>query len=271
MKLQNIVIKAEVGRTPNKKRKIILTIYLVVLAVSLIVGIISGTYIGHQSEKIDSFRGLSYLRPANDYVSIKWFSVPLYSYDSAHQNIDFFFGIPNMDFEEQTIWHTDLICLVALGYVIATATPFVVKALYKKKCKNTELFVTEDNVYGSYSSFVFKKTLQIPLDKVDNLTVINTFIDKLRTGKTLGICSSSGVIKLHFIQNAEDIVRVTMEKINQKHVSRKNEIVNTKTIGVDSLGASTIDKLKELANMKEAGLISEEEYDKKRADLIEKM
>ena len=67
-----------------------------------------------------------------------------------------------------------------------------------------------------------KKTIQIPIDKIDNLTIISTFMDKLRTGKTLGICSASCLIKFHFVQNAEEVATLTMERINEMKANNNN-------------------------------------------------
>ena len=44
---ERILAKADIRKISNKKRKIIKIIYLVIIAASLIIGIISGTYTYH--------------------------------------------------------------------------------------------------------------------------------------------------------------------------------------------------------------------------------
>lgn len=267
MDTQNIVVKADIRRNPGIKRKVFLTVFLVVLAVSLILGLGIGSYSRHYSDGTD---GHGEYYPESDVRKVGWFSVPFYHYDSAEKYTTDFLGFEWTDYRVDIDWYTGNIILVALLYVIAVATPFVVKALYARMCKNTELFVADEQVFGSYSRFIFKKTLQIPIEKVDNLTIISTFLDKLRTGKTLGVCSASSVIKLHFVQNAEDVVSMTMKRINDKKKEKRGRII-AQTVATIPTTVSTADKLKELANMKEAGLISEDEYANKREELLAKM
>lgn len=268
MDTQNIVVKADIGRIPSKKRRVILAVFLVVLAASLILGLSNGSGSYHLDGGTNIY-GEAY--PESDVRYVGWFGVNFYHYDSSESYTTELYGYKWTNYYEDTDWYTGNIILVTLLYLIAASTPFVVKALYARMCKNTELFVTDEQVFGSYSSFIFKKTLQIPIEKVDNLTIISTFLDKLRTGKTLGVCSASGVIKLHFVQNAEDVVSLTMERINEIKNKEKRARIIAQTAATIPTTVSTADKLKELASMKEAGLISEDEYANKREELLAKM
>lgn len=268
MDAQNIVVKADIRRNLSKKRKVILAVFFVVLVASLILGLSFGSNSLHLDGGTNIY-GEAY--PESDIRDVGWYFLEFYNYASSEPNTIELYGYRYTYYDEYTNWHTGNIILVALIYLIAAATPFVGKALYSKMCKNTELYVTDEQVLGSYSSFVFKKTLQIPIDKVDNLTISSTFLDKLRTGKTLGVCSASGVIKLHFVQNAENVVSLTMERINENKNKEKRARIIAQTAATIPATVSTADKLKELASMKEAGLISEEEYAKKREDLLTKM
>ena len=79
------------------------------------------------------------------------------------------------------------------------------------------------------------------------------------------------MIKLHFVQNAEDVVSLTMERINEIKNKEKRARIIAQTAATIPTTVSTADKLKELASMKEAGLISEDEYANKREELLAKM
>lgn len=244
MDSKKIIIKADIKRIITKKRKVVLISFLVLAVVSLVVGIATASMwsIGIPNREIS------------------WFGVNFYNeapYDVESYYRGYFDGRYRVYFEYFNI------IIVALLYTILIAGPFIIHIIYNKMCKNTELTVTEEEILGSYSSFISKKTLQIPIEKVDNMTIISTFKDKLKTGKTLGICTASGIIKLHFIHNAEEIVSVTMNKINEvKNKESINCSTETKTV------YATSDKLKEILHMKDTGLISNEEYEKMREEIL---
>ena len=92
---------------------------------------------------------------------------------------------------------------------------------------------------------------------------------KLRTGVTLGVCSASGVIKIHFVQNAEEVISAAMNRIDEiKEKEKRSRVVAQATANAP---ASTSDKLKDLLAMKESGLITEEEFTKKREEILSNM
>ena len=245
MSSKNIIIKADIKRNLSIIRKIIFIIFPVFLVISLIVGIIDGT---------DYWNAVP---PERD---IAWYGV--FFYWEAAADIDMYY---RGYFDGRYNIYVDYfnIIWVSLTYIILFVIPFIVHTIYNKMCKNTELIVSEEQIYGSYSSFISKRTLQIPIEKVDNLTIISTFTDKLKTGKTLGICTASGIIKLHFVHNAEEIVSATMNRINE--VKNINDSTKAQKVSTPS------DKLKEILNMKDTGLISNEEYEKKREEILSKI
>ena len=154
-------------------------------------------------------------------------------------------------------------------YIILLTAPLYIDAIHKRQCKNTALTISESKVYGSYNSFLFKKSLEMPIEKVDNLTTISGLMDKLRTGVTLGVCSASGVIKIHFVQNAEEVISAAMNRIDEiKEKEKRSRVVAQATANAP---ASTSDKLKDLLAMKESGLITEEEFTKKREEILSNM
>ena len=267
MEAENIIVKADIRRSVPKKRKLILTIFLVLLAASLIYGLHSGSSTYHRDAGETKW-GNAY--PEADELHICWFNTSLYYHSTAAINRHEAYGFEWTTYDEETIWSMDSIIFISLVYIVLAVAPFIVSALYSRMCNNTQLYITDEQVFGSYNSFIFKKTLQIPIEKVDNLTTISTFLDKLRTGKTLGVCSTSGVIRLHFVQNAEEVVSLTMERINKIKNKEKRARIIAQTAAIADT-ASTADKLKELVTMKDAGLISEEEYTKKREELLAKM
>lgn len=152
-----------------------------------------------------------------------------------------------------------------LPYVlIIFPAPLYAFLIMRSQSNKTELTVTDTQVFGSYGDFLTKKQLQMPIEKVDNLVVISGFWDKIRSGETLGICSGSGVIKLHFVQNAKEIVAAAMTQIE---ANRGKEA----SADAEKQAPSATEKLKELMNMKEMGLITEEEFAAKRQEILSGM
>lgn len=152
-------------------------------------------------------------------------------------------------------------------HLLLLAIPFFLEKSLEAICENTSLTVTLEEVYGSYSAFVFKKTLQMPIEKVDNITVTVGLFDKLFSGKTLGISSNSGMIKFHFVQNAEEVAESTMNHIRSVKKQGKNES-STRMPNNRAVDKTLTEKLKELTELKDAGFISEEEYLQKKEELI---
>lgn len=156
--------------------------------------------------------------------------------------------------------------LVVVIHLLLLSIPLLLEKGLVTICKNTSLIVTSEEVYGSYSVFVFKKTLQMPIEKVDNITVSTGIFDKLFSGKTLGISSNSGIIKFHFVQNAEEVVGSTMNHIRAIKKEKKNSSSRvTNSVATDK---TVTERLKELTELKAAGFISEEEYADKKEELI---
>lgn len=233
---------ANISRNPKHIRKFYASLFPILSTLILIIGLTVNN---------------SFMK---DFIQIRFFDWYIYQYWADRQFTTYIDGYPFTYSIPYTKWYIDNIIIITSIFIIVSLAPFIISAIYKRMCKNTLLFVDNEKIWGSYNSFVFKKTLQIPLEKVDNLTISHTLFDKLRTGKTLGVCSASGIIKLHFIQNAEEIVSYTMNQINE--LKSKNNQVHTTSIS---------DKLKELANIKELGLITEDEFTKKREELLSKM
>ena len=265
---ESILAKADIKKVSNKKRKIIKIVYLVIVAAVLVFGLIFGSESWHSDGGTNVY-GEKY--PESDNTFIDWFGVPLYHYKSAvlisaYTHKYLYASYTEYDWKDT---YPGNIVWVSGMFIILLGAPFYIDAIHKRQCKNTALTISESKIYGSYNSFLFMKTLEMPIEKVDNLTTISGLMDKLRTGVTLGVCSASGVIKIHFVHNAEEVVSAAMKRINEIKEKEKSSRVVAQTNA--NVPASTSDKLKELLAMKESGLINEEEFTKKREEILSNM
>ncbi|MBR6044272.1 MAG: SHOCT domain-containing protein [Ruminococcus sp.] len=103
----------------------------------------------------------------------------------------------------------------------------------------------------------------------------STLYNKLTGGNTVAIRSASGLIKFPWVQNAEEFVNATLAKIEEykKTVKKDNQelikaVAETAAAPANTSSASKIKEIKELLDQ---GLISQEEFDAKRKELLEKM
>lgn len=265
---EHILATADIRYVKTKLAKITTIVFLVVVALSLVIGITSATYSGHSDggkviNPASDLYGQSY--PAHDYVHIGWFGLEFYEDDQGWESS--YFG----SYWGHTVeTYVENIIIVIVIYAILFSLPAIVAAIFKHECKVTALTVTDSQVYGSYNNFLFKKSLKMPIEKVDNLTTISGLMDKFRSGVTLGVCSASGIIKLHFVQNADDVIAAAIGRIEEIKEKEKRARVVAQPVAPAAV-PSVSDKLKDLALMKEQGLITEDEFNKKREEILSKM
>ncbi|MCC8110795.1 MAG: SHOCT domain-containing protein, partial [Ruminococcus sp.] len=84
--------------------------------------------------------------------------------------------------------------------------------------------------------------------------------------------SNRGLIKFHYVQNADEFARVAMEKIEEvKKKTFHNPAPAPTAAPTQSTGNDTMEKLGSLKKMLENGLITQEEFEVKRKELLEKL
>ena len=207
--------------------------------------------------------GQSY--PAHDDQYIGWFGIEFYEDSQGWEH-----GYFGSYWDHTVATYVENIVLIIVIYIFLFSLPGIITAIFKHECKVTSLTITDSQVYGSYNNFLFKKSLKMPIEKVDNLTTISGLMDKFRSGVTLGVCSASGIIKLHFVQNADEVITAAIGRIEEIKEKEKRARVVAQPVA-PAAAPSVSDKLKDLALMKEQGLITEDEFNKKREEILSKM
>ncbi|MCR4616522.1 MAG: SHOCT domain-containing protein [Clostridiales bacterium] len=245
-KQEQILAKADIRKVFSKKLKLYLVIYYIPIFITMIAGfsLDSGYYHSSYFGDDETIIRLGFIDP----FYVKHIETGESWFDS-----EFFI----------------ILFAILLGVILL---PFLIYFTSKKiqmiQCRNTSLIVSNSRVYGSYNSFIWKKSLEMPIEKVDSLTIISSLIDKFRSGKTIGINSASGTIKISFVQNAEEVVSAAMDKIYEIREFRN---VNAAPAAIPEKSDSVSDKLQELVKMKDSGLISDEEFANIRKDILSKM
>ena len=119
-------------------------------------------------------------------------------------------------------------------------------------CK-CELIVTENNVKGKA---LFGKEIVLPLYKVSSYSTIKFL-------SIICVATASGITKFALIQNYKEIGKVLTQQINE----RQENIVQT-TISNYTPQPSAMDDLKKLKDLLDAGIITQEEFDAKKKQLL---
>lgn len=114
-------------------------------------------------------------------------------------------------------------------------------------CRHCEIIVTERRVYGVAR---FNSRVDIPLDSI-------TSIGMRGLDKCISVASSSGLIKFIYIKNNSEIHKVVSELILGE------KVIN------DKVGVSEADELKKYKGLFDQGIISQEEFDAKKKQLLD--
>lgn len=158
-----------------------------------------------------------------------------------------------------------LFLVIFLNIFIFAIVPLIYLLINRRKRKLTELTANEKEIVGSYTGFIpiSKITLKMPIEKIDNIAAVKNFFF-LYTGKALRIASTSGVIRIPYVLNADEIVAFISEMIEKAKGSPK--VAQPERPQTDAT-----DSLKKLAELRDAGIITEEEFNQKKNELLGKI
>ena len=144
--------------------------------------------------------------------------------------------------------------------------PVIFYLIGNHRRKLTELSANEKEIVGSYTAFISRSkiSLNMPIGKVDNITVVNSKFFWF-TGKMIRISSASGVIKIRYVVNADEVVAFISAAIEK--AKKENVAIGQPT----TQQPDTADSIRKLAELRDAGIITEEEFNQKKSELLSKM
>jgi len=153
--------------------------------------------------------------------------------------------------------------------IVLVIIPFVILLIEKIIAKRCKLELTEGHIKGELKTTFGKKNLQMPIDHLDSVMTSNGFTDKIRGGETLLISSNSGLIKFHYVQNADEFAQAAMKLIDE---AKKKVPSAPQTAPVQNVtGGDAMEKINSLKQMLDSGLITQEDFEQKKADILSKM
>lgn len=111
------------------------------------------------------------------------------------------------------------------------------------------------------------KSINQPFEQIDNLYIRKNIIDIITGGKTIAISSGGSKIKFSCVANAQEFVDKTLEELK-----KYKESVNYKAEkAVPASSGNAMDDLLKLKTLLDQGLITQEEFEKKKNGIIEKI
>ncbi len=158
-----------------------------------------------------------------------------------------------------------LVLVLFINLLLLTLVPLIYYLIGMRKRKLSELIANEKEIIGSYAGFIpiSKITLKMPIEKVDNIVAVKNFFF-LYTGKALRIASTSGVIRIPYVLNADEVVSFLsegIEKARKKRAEMPEKIPEKPQVDV-------AEGLKKFAELRDAGIITEEEFQQKKKELL---
>ncbi len=159
----------------------------------------------------------------------------------------------------------------SISYIILIAALGIYSAfihiLLAKRCF---LSMNRTQIEGQLKTTFGKKKLQMPIDHVDSVVTSCGFKDKLRGGETLVISSNSGIIKFHYVRNADEFAAAAMKRIDE--VKKSVPVSQTAPLPEqNTAGGNAMEKLNSLKQMLDSGLITQEEFEQKKQDILSRI
>lgn len=144
----------------------------------------------------------------------------------------------------------------AFGYLmIAVAPAFVLAALFLFLLFRCELVVTDKRVYGKAA---FGIRIDLPINKISSIGLgMNLF-------SSVAVATSSGKIKFYLLENREDVYQTISNAI--ANIETPIAEINNKQNS--SFAGSAADELKKYKELLDSGIITQEEFDAKKKQLL---
>lgn len=134
--------------------------------------------------------------------------------------------------------------------------------------------VTTDRVIHR-SGWLAKRSMEMPLERINDVTFTQTLFERLVGAGSLRIQSGSEYGQNHFrdIRKPEDVQKLIyeMSEANEARMhagAGPGEGGEARTETIETDGASPLDEIERLARLKERGVISEEEFETQKRRLL---
>lgn len=125
------------------------------------------------------------------------------------------------------------------------------------------LSLTDRGITGSRRTLFNERSVDLPLTGISAIGAEKNIYSRLFGGNTLTITTPTGKIKLHCIQNAMEFLTA----VNSTQTKGKQKPAPSRA----PANEDSRKKIRDLKKLLDDGLVSQEEYEKKRRELLSKM
>ena len=162
--------------------------------------------------------------------------------------------------------------LAPLLLVVLLVVYLVVKTICNSIARRSEIILHSRGISGIRKHIFSETKLELTMDKIDSIMITTTLRDHLFGGKTIVIRSNSGKIKFPWVHNAEEFMQATLAEIEKykKNVAQQTPAPQAPVQAVEK-DNSAMEKMRELKTMRDEGFITQEEFDAKRKEFLNKM
>ncbi len=149
------------------------------------------------------------------------------------------------------MWLDDETFLISL---IPVAFFALVGGLIYLWLRSYEMTVTDKRVYGKVA---WGKRVDLPLDSISSTATVSLF-------RGVAVATSSGRIKFLMVKNSAEI----FEKVNALLVERQKKQNEAAPVQPSAPAVSNADELKKFKELLDSGVITQEEFDAKKKELL---
>ncbi len=164
-------------------------------------------------------------------------------------------------------FYPEFLLLTIVIIAVTLLLPIIYGAIIKSRSSRCKIELTDQQIFGTKKKHIGATQIQIPLDKLDNVFVNDSLYNKLTGGRTLVISSNSGRIKFPWVQNAQEFADAAVKQMNLVRKSITSAPVQQASAANEDIAA----KMEQLKKLKEQGLLSDEEFEQKRRELISRI
>jgi|GEM_PF-1576310 len=115
-----------------------------------------------------------------------------------------------------------------------------------------ELTVTDKRVFGKIA---FGKSVNLPFDMISSVGTA--------AFHGIGVATSSGRISFYYCLNSQEVFSVISNVLLERQGKTTKQVTSNETASI-----STADELKKFKDLLDSGIISQEEFDAKKKDLL---
>ena len=164
-----------------------------------------------------------------------------------------------------------IIAILSIVVAIALVIPFLeamYKVMWKKLAADCSLTLYDNELSGQIRGRLFRSSnnLSIPLNKVDSIFTKADSLDKSRGGKRVIIVSGRSHFNLCCVQNADEFTAACMKELGR--LQKSSTAVQSAPVVQNVQQLSAADELAKFKKLLDDGVITQEDFDAKKKQLL---